>query len=176
MHTKYEPYEYIFQKRTDSSWRFEPRQQNVASLSKILYLHCFSRLSYEMSTRWRKTREGCSVLWAFRKSSTYKSRIFIVFSFHDHTTYAKPCPWNVLILSLMSFIKKIKQRNFQKKYIYIYILHIYFRFILICIFVCIFVEHLPKRLSIIVHRTSCRFALIDMTMNSHLQFDMWKTK
>ena len=28
--------------------RFEPRQQYVVSLSKILYLHCFSRLSSEI--------------------------------------------------------------------------------------------------------------------------------
>ena len=42
--------------------RFEPRQQHVVSLSKILYLHCFSRLSCEMSTRWGQPREGCSVL------------------------------------------------------------------------------------------------------------------
>ena len=32
------------------------------SLSKRLYLHCFSRLSCEMSTRWRQPHEGCSVL------------------------------------------------------------------------------------------------------------------
>ena len=32
--------------------RFELRQQYVISLSKILYLHCFSRLSCEMSTGW----------------------------------------------------------------------------------------------------------------------------
>ena len=42
--------------------RFEPRQQYVVSLSKILYLHCFSRLSCEISTRWGQPREGCSVL------------------------------------------------------------------------------------------------------------------
>ena len=49
---------------------FEPRQQYVVSLSKILYPHCFSRLSCEMSTRWGQPREGCSVLWAFRRNST----------------------------------------------------------------------------------------------------------
>ena len=32
--------------------RFEPRQQYVVSLSKILNMHFFSRLSCEMSTRW----------------------------------------------------------------------------------------------------------------------------
>ena len=42
--------------------RYEPRQQNVVSLSKTLYPHCFSRLSCEMSTRWGQPREGCSVL------------------------------------------------------------------------------------------------------------------
>ena len=42
--------------------QFEPRQQYVVSLSKTLYPHCFSRLSYEMSTRWGQPREGCSVL------------------------------------------------------------------------------------------------------------------
>ena len=36
--------------------------QNVFSLSKRLYPHCFSRLSCEMSTRWGQPREGCSVL------------------------------------------------------------------------------------------------------------------
>ena len=38
------------------------RHLYVVSLSKTLYLHCFSRLSYEMSTRWRRPRDGCSVL------------------------------------------------------------------------------------------------------------------
>ena len=33
-----------------------------------------------MSTRWGQPREGCSVLWAFRRNSTKKSRIFIFFS------------------------------------------------------------------------------------------------
>ena len=42
--------------------RFERRQQYVVSLSKTLYLHCFSRLSCEMSTRWGQPHEGCSVL------------------------------------------------------------------------------------------------------------------
>ena len=42
--------------------RFEHRQQYVASLSKTLYSHCFSRLSCEISTRWGQPREGCSVL------------------------------------------------------------------------------------------------------------------
>ena len=37
-------------------------QQYVASLSKTLYPHCFSRLSCEMSTRLGQPREGCSVL------------------------------------------------------------------------------------------------------------------
>ena len=41
---------------------FEPQHQYVFSLSKRLYPHCFSRLSYEMSTRWGQPREGCSVL------------------------------------------------------------------------------------------------------------------
>ena len=50
--------------------RFEPRQQYVVCLSKILYLHCFSRLRCEMSTRWGQPRDGCSVLWAFRRNST----------------------------------------------------------------------------------------------------------
>ena len=36
----------------------------------ILYLHCFSRLSCEMSTRWGQPREGCSVLWALWRNST----------------------------------------------------------------------------------------------------------
>ena len=30
-----------------------------------------------MSTRWGQPREGCSMLWAFRRNSTWKSRIFI---------------------------------------------------------------------------------------------------
>ena len=38
------------------------QHQYVVSLSKTLYLHCFSRLSCEMSTRWGQPREGCSVL------------------------------------------------------------------------------------------------------------------
>ena len=42
--------------------RFEHRQQDVVSLSKTLYPHCFSRLSCEMSTRCGQPREGCSVL------------------------------------------------------------------------------------------------------------------
>ena len=42
--------------------RFEPQNQYVFSLSKILYPHYFSRLSCEMSTRWGQSREGCSVL------------------------------------------------------------------------------------------------------------------
>ena len=42
--------------------RFEPRNQYVASLSKTLYPHCFSRLSCEMSTRWGQPSEGCSLL------------------------------------------------------------------------------------------------------------------
>ena len=50
--------------------RFEPQHQYVFSLSKRLYPHCFSRLSCEMSTRWRQPREGCLVLWAFRRNST----------------------------------------------------------------------------------------------------------
>ena len=50
--------------------RFEPQHQFVFSLSKILYPHCFSQLSCEMSTRWGQPREGCSVLWAFRRNST----------------------------------------------------------------------------------------------------------
>ena len=41
---------------------FEPQHQYVFSLSKILYPHCFSRLSCEMSTRCGQPREGCSVL------------------------------------------------------------------------------------------------------------------
>ena len=52
--------------------RFEHRQQYVVSLSKKLYPHCFSQLSCEMSTRWGQPLEGCSVLWAFRRNSTYK--------------------------------------------------------------------------------------------------------
>ena len=51
-------------------WRFEPQHQYVFSLSKILYPHCFSRLSCEMSTRWGQPRKGCSVLWALRRNST----------------------------------------------------------------------------------------------------------
>ena len=51
-------------------WRFEPQHQYVLSLSKRFYPHCFSRLSCEMSTRWGQPREGCSVLWAFRRNST----------------------------------------------------------------------------------------------------------
>ena len=42
--------------------QFEPRQQYVESLSKALYLHCFSLLRCEMSTMWGLPREGCSVL------------------------------------------------------------------------------------------------------------------
>ena len=42
--------------------RFKPQHQYVFSLSKRLYLHCFSRLSCEMSTRWGQPCEGCSVL------------------------------------------------------------------------------------------------------------------
>ena len=38
--------------------RFEPRQQYVVSSSKILYQHCFSRLSNEMSTRWDNLVKG----------------------------------------------------------------------------------------------------------------------
>ena len=41
------------------------------------YPHCFSRLSCELSTRWGQPREWCSVLWAFRSNSIYKSRIFL---------------------------------------------------------------------------------------------------
>ena len=40
----------------------QSQHQYVFSLSKILYPHCFSRLSCEMSTRWGQPREGCSVL------------------------------------------------------------------------------------------------------------------
>ena len=50
--------------------RFEPQHQYVLSLSKRLYPHCFGRLSCEMSTRWGQPREGCSVLWAFRRNIT----------------------------------------------------------------------------------------------------------
>ena len=38
-------------------WRFEPRHQYAVSLNKTLYPHCFSRLSCEMSTRWRQPRD-----------------------------------------------------------------------------------------------------------------------
>ena len=56
--------------------RFEPRHQIVVSLSKTLYLHCLSRLSCKMRARWGEPREGCSVLRAFRRNSTWKSRLF----------------------------------------------------------------------------------------------------
>ena len=42
--------------------RFEAWQQYVVSLSNMLYPHCFSRLSCEISTRWGQPPEGCSVL------------------------------------------------------------------------------------------------------------------
>ena len=42
--------------------QLEPQHQIFFSFSKRLYPHCFSRLSCEMSTRWGKPREGCSVL------------------------------------------------------------------------------------------------------------------
>ena len=48
---------------------FKSRHQYVVSLSKILYLHCISRLSCEMSIRWWRPHEGCSVLWAFQRNS-----------------------------------------------------------------------------------------------------------
>ena len=57
--------------------RFKTRHQHVVSLRKTLYPHCLSQLSCEMSTRWGQPREGCSVLWAFRRNITYKSRFFI---------------------------------------------------------------------------------------------------
>ena len=41
---------------------FKSRHRYVVSLSRTFYLHCFSRLICEMSTRWRDPREGCSVL------------------------------------------------------------------------------------------------------------------
>ena len=42
--------------------KFKSRHQYVVSLSKTLYLHCFSRLSCKMSTRCGQPCEGCSVL------------------------------------------------------------------------------------------------------------------
>ena len=42
--------------------RLKLRHQYVVSLSKTLCLHCFSRLSCKMSTRWGQPREWCSVL------------------------------------------------------------------------------------------------------------------
>ena len=62
-------------------WRFEPQHRYVFSLSKILYPHCFCRLSCVMSTRWGQPREGCSVLWAFWRNRTWKLHIFIFFIF-----------------------------------------------------------------------------------------------
>ena len=46
------------------------------SLSKTLYLHCISRLSCEISTRWRQPREGSSVLCTFRSYSTALTHAF----------------------------------------------------------------------------------------------------
>ena len=40
--------------------RFKPRQcQHDVSLSKTLYLYCFSPLSCKMSTRWGHPHKGC---------------------------------------------------------------------------------------------------------------------
>ena len=39
-------------------WQFKSRHQYVVSLSKALYLHCFSRLSCEMSARWENLVKG----------------------------------------------------------------------------------------------------------------------
>ena len=45
--------------------RFEPQLHYVASVGKTLYLHCFSRLSCEMSTWWDNFVKGvqCYVIF-----------------------------------------------------------------------------------------------------------------
>ena len=57
---------------------FKSRHQYVGSLSKTLYLHCFSRLSCKMSTRWGQPRVQCYELFG---GIALKITIFILFLF-----------------------------------------------------------------------------------------------
>ena len=57
--------------------QFKPRHQCFGSLSKTLYLHCFSRLSCEMSTRWGQLRKGCLQCYELFGGMTLKNHAFL---------------------------------------------------------------------------------------------------
>ena len=75
--------------------RFEPRQQHVVSLSKILHLHCFSRLSCEMSTRWDNLVKDvqCNEPYGGIALKNYAFSFFYVFQMlkKSHARLAQTC-------------------------------------------------------------------------------------